>query len=130
MKHFSAWRNAPQFAFDVGTANIRVISLEGGIVLDEPAICCFNRSRGPSQVVAVGAEALPMLGRTNKDLRVQRPLDRGVLQDLDATRALLAHAHRKVSERHGRSRKPILIGIPADATEVERRTPASRAARC
>lgn len=118
---FPAWRSASQFAFDVGTANIRVISLEDGIVLDEPAICCFDRSSSPSQVVAVGAAALPMLGRTGKGLRIQRPLDRGVLQDLDATRALLAHARRTVSRRYGWSRKPILVGIPADATEVERR---------
>lgn len=111
----------PQLALDVGTANIRVISAAEGVLLDEPAICCFDQSHSPSKLVAAGAEAQPMVDRTTKGLKIHRPLYRGVLQDLDAARALLGYA-RKRGLRGGRSSaKPTLIGIPADATEVERR---------
>lgn len=121
MKLTRFWRPGPRLAFDVGTANIRVISAEGGVLLDEPAICCFDANVLPARLIAAGAQALAMVDRTTPGLIVQRALHRGVLQDLEATRALLRHARRRALGWSKSSRDTTLIGIPADATEVERR---------
>lgn len=116
-----SWRSAPRLAFDVGTANLRVISSEGGVLFDEPSICCFDADDYNGALVAAGAKALPMADRTPPKLRIGRPLRRGVLQDLDAARALLRYAGECVVGRGRTSAKSTLIGVPADATETERR---------
>lgn len=108
-------------AFDVGTANLRVISRDGGVLFDEPSICCFKADDYNGALIAAGAEALPMADRTPPKLRIGRPLRRGVLQDLDAARALLRYAGQCVAGRGRTSAKSTLIGVPADATETERR---------
>ncbi|MEW9856410.1 rod shape-determining protein [Novosphingobium sp. M1R2S20] len=121
MKRLFSWSARPQLAFDVGTANIRVISAADGVLLDEPSVCCFDHRATPSTLIAAGAEAQLMLDRTPQGLKVQRPLYRGVLQDLEAACALLTYARRQVVGRSRLRAGPTLIGIPADATEVERR---------
>lgn len=116
-----SWRSAPRLAFDVGTANLRVISSEGGILFDEPSICCFDADDYNAALVAAGANALPMADRTPPKLRIGRPLRRGVLQDLAAARALLRYAGECVGVRGRISAQSTLIGVPADATQAERR---------
>lgn len=121
MRSSFPWRSAPRLAFDVGTANLRVISSEGGVLFDEPSICCFEADDHNGTLVAAGAKALPMADRTPPKLRIGRPLRRGVLQDLDAARALLRYAGECVLGRGHTSTKSTLIGVPADATQAERR---------
>lgn len=121
------WRSKPRFAFDFGTANLRVVSSEGGLVLEEPSICCFRRDPLDPAPVAVGSTAWPMFERTPGQLHMKRPLDRGVLTDMQAARALLDHARRQIAG----SRKlagPVLFGVPSDATLVERRALTNAAA--
>jgi len=115
------WRSAPRLAFDVGTANLRVISSERGILFDEPSICCFDAGDYNGALIAAGAKALPMADRTPPKVRIGRPLRRGVLQDLAAARALLRYAGECVGVRGRISAKSTLIGVPADATQAERR---------
>ncbi|HEX7854821.1 MAG TPA: rod shape-determining protein [Sphingobium sp.] len=116
-----SWKSSPRLAFDVGTANLRVISSEGGVLFDEPSICCFQADAPRSVLVAAGTKALPMTDRTHPRLRVDRPLRRGVLQDLNAARALFRYASECVLGRRRCSSKSTLIGVPADATQAEQR---------
>lgn len=110
----------PEIAIDFGTANVRVIRRDEGIVLDEPSLCCFSRRDGTTELVAVGAEAHAMIDRTPANLVVKRPLCRGVLQDIDAARGLLRYALAR-TDRSKRMRGPnAIIGVPADATQAER----------
>ncbi|HZV57700.1 MAG TPA: rod shape-determining protein, partial [Sphingobium sp.] len=75
------WRR-PELAIDFGTANLRVIRRDEGVVFDEPSLCCFaGMDRVPS-LVAAGAAAQVMVDRTPGRLAVRRPLKRGVLQDI------------------------------------------------
>lgn len=110
----------PRFAIDFGTANLRVVSADEGVLLEEPSICCFNRDLRDCRPVAVGSKAWPMFERTPVGLHMKRPLDRGVLTDMDAAKAVLEHARRTMAGNR-RLAGSVLFGVPADATLVERR---------
>ncbi len=114
-----SWRR-PEIGIDFGTANVRVIHRSDGIVFDEPSLCCFSRQNGVSDLVAAGAQAHAMVDRTPRGLQVKRPLCRGVLQDIDAARALLRFALSRSLGRNHRRSVSALIGVPADATQAER----------
>lgn len=119
MASILSWRR-PEIAIDFGTANVRVILRDGGIVFDEPSLCCFSREHGVGKLVAAGAEAQAMIDRTPTNLQVKHALCRGVLQDIDSARAVLRYA---LSQSLGskRLRTPnAIIGVPADATPAER----------
>ena len=119
MASLLSWRR-PEIAIDFGTANVRMIRRDEGIVFDEPSLCCFDRRDGTMALVAAGAEAHAMIDRTPANLNIKRPLCRGVLQDIEAAKGLLRHGlSRSVGGR--RLRAPgAIIGVPADATQAER----------
>jgi len=121
MMNLLSRRPKPRLAFDLGTANLRVISIDDGLVFEEPSICCFKRGNPGTELVAAGSAAWPMFERTPDTLNMKKPLDRGVLIDLDAAKALLSYAYRQVRAHKRASRAASLIGVPADATLVERR---------
>lgn len=114
-------RKRAEIAIDFGTANMRVIRRDDGIVFDEPSLCCFSRQQGAaSGLVAAGTEAHAMIDRTPVNLQVKRPLSRGVLQDIEAAKAVLRYAMARVDSSR-RPRLPhALFGVPADATQAER----------
>lgn len=110
----------PDLAVDFGTANTRVVTADGGVMFDEPSLCCFNKGSETGQLVASGAAAQEMKDRTTGDLRIVRPLHRGVLSDIAAARHFLGYAVQAcVGQRRLRSFRAI-IGVPADATKAER----------
>lgn len=110
---------------DLGTANTLVYSKEQGIVLQEPSVAAVLQYTG--EVLAVGAEARAMLGRTPGNIVALRPLKNGVIADLDVTQQMLRYFIRKaVSTRF--NRKPrVVIGVPSINTEVEKRAVVSAA---
>jgi len=119
MAFMFSWRRA-DVAIDFGTANLRVIRLQDGIVFDEPSLCCFTRGGVTTELVAAGSEARPMVDRTPSNLQIRRPMRRGVLQDLDTAREMLRYALDRMPDgrrtRVGRG----VFGVPADATAAER----------
>jgi len=120
MKRFFQGNGKPDLAIDFGTANTRVVTVDGGIAFDEPSLCCFAKGTGAGELVTAGADALAMKDRITGDLRIVRPLNRGVLSDIPAAREFLAYAVQKsVGQRRLRSFRA-LIGVPADATNAER----------
>lgn len=119
MASILSWRR-PEIAIDFGTANVRVIRRGEGIVFDEPSLCCFSRHHGTLDLVAAGAEAHAMIDRVPANLKVRRPLCRGVLQDIATAKGLLRYAlSRTIGARRLRAPSAI-IGVPADATQAER----------
>ena len=107
-------------AIDFGTANTRVVTSGGGLLFDEPSLCCFAGDISGGELVAVGATVKSMVNRTSGALRIVRPLHRGVLSDIAASRDYLVYAVRSsVGQRRLRSFRA-LIGVPADATGAER----------
>src|SRR6478672_10942418 len=106
-------------AIDLGTANTCVFAQGRGIVLNEPSIVAFNTAKG--QVEAVGQEAHEMLGRTPPNIRAVRPLRDGVIADFDAAETMLVHFVRKAMGRAPWRRPRLVIGVPSEITQVERR---------
>jgi rod shape-determining protein MreB len=106
-------------AIDLGTANTCVFAQGRGIVLNEPSIVAFNIARG--EVEAVGHEAHEMLGRTPASIRAVRPLKDGVIADFDAAEKMLVHFVRKAMGRSYLKRPRLVIGVPSEITQVERR---------
>lgn len=106
---------------DLGTANTVVVALGGGIVYDQPTVCCFQAYDAVPRFVAAGAEARSFVGRVAKPLKIVRPLQNGVLSDMVAARELFQFVRRSVGpfRRFGKIRPH--IGVPADATQSERR---------
>ena len=113
---FSLFSN--DVGIDLGTTNTLVYLRGKGIVVTEPSVVAVNQKTG--QVVAVGAEAKAMLGRTPGHLSAVRPLVDGVVSDFEATEEMLAYL---INRAQGVSRKMLgpraVIGVPSGITNVE-----------
>jgi rod shape-determining protein MreB len=105
---------------DLGTANTLVTVRDRGIVISEPSVVALDTKT--RRVLAVGAEAKRMLGRTPASITAVRPLRDGVISDFDVTQEMIAYFVRKVHNRIGMVPHPrMLLGIPSGVTEVEKR---------
>jgi rod shape-determining protein MreB len=112
-------------AIDLGTANTLIWVRGKGIVLNEPSVVAVRQEFGPRggrQVLAVGAEAKKMLGRTPGSIQAIRPMKDGVIADFTVTGEMLKYFIRKVHEKRLFQPSPrIVICVPCGSTQVERR---------
>ncbi len=114
---FSLFSN--DMGIDLGTANTLVYVKNQGIVLREPSVVAIDRET--RKVLAIGAEAKRMLGRTPASIIAVRPLKNGVIADFEVTQEMIKYFIRKVHNRRSLLHPRIVIGIPSGITEVERR---------
>ncbi|MEK7745075.1 MAG: rod shape-determining protein [Elusimicrobiota bacterium] len=114
---FSLFSN--DMGIDLGTANTLVYVKNHGIVLREPSVVAIDRES--RRVLAIGAEAKRMLGRTPASIVAVRPLKNGVIADFEVTQEMIKYFIRKVHNRRSLLHPRIVIGIPSGITEVERR---------
>lgn len=112
-------RFSPALAIDLGTANTCIYARGKGIVVTEPSIVAFNNANG--RIEAVGTEAKEMLGRTPANMTAVRPLKDGVIADFEAAEKMLTHFIRKAHRRTDWLRPKVVIGVPSEITQVERR---------
>ena len=108
-------------AIDLGTANTLVYVKGQGIVLNEPSVVAVMTTDGKSKVLAVGAEAKEMLGRSPGNIEVIRPLRDGVIADFEIAEEMIKHFIKKVHNRRSFTSPLILICVPSGSTSVERR---------
>jgi rod shape-determining protein MreB len=110
-------------AIDLGTANTLIYVKNQGIVCNEPSVVEVQQrnERGGKKVLAVGAEAKRMLGRTPGSIVAIRPLKDGVIADFEITEAMLRYFIHKVHNRRTLVRPRIIVGVPFGITEVEKR---------
>src|ERR1700741_1743521 len=110
-------------AIDLGTANTLIYVKNQGIVCNEPSVVAVQQKneRGGKRVLAVGAEAKRMLGRTPGSIVAIRPLKDGVIADFEITEAMLRYFIQKVHNRRTLVRPRIIVGVPFGITEVEKR---------
>ena len=106
-------------AIDLGTANTLVYAKGKGIVVSEPSIVAVNRMTG--KVEAVGRDAKEMLGRTPGNIVAIRPMKDGVIADFEITEKMLSHFIHRAHNRSTLVRPRIVIGIPSEVTQVEKR---------
>lgn len=106
-------------AVDLGTANTLVYVPGKGIVVNEPSIVAVNRTTG--EVVGCGSEAKEMLGRTPANVVAIRPLRSGVIADFQMAERMLNYFIHKAHKRKSWVHPRIVIGVPSETTEVEKR---------
>ncbi len=106
---------------DLGTANTLVMVKGRGIVIDEPSVVAIDKVS--KKILAIGAEAKRMVGRTPSNIVAVRPMRDGVISDFQVTERMLQYFIRSVHERFGFGipRPRVVIGIPSGVTEVEKR---------
>jgi len=106
-------------AIDLGTANTLVFARNKGIVVSEPSIVAMNTRT--AKVEAVGREAKEMVGRTPGEIVAIRPMKDGVIADFEITEQMLSYFIRRAHNRNTLVRPRIIIGIPSEVTQVEKR---------
>jgi len=106
-------------AIDLGTANTLVFAKGKGIVVNEPSIVAINKTNG--EVEAVGKEAKDMLGRTPGNIVAIRPMKDGVIADFKVTERMLSYFILKAHGRKVLVHPRIVIGVPSEITQVEKR---------
>jgi rod shape-determining protein MreB len=106
-------------AIDLGTANTLVYAKGRGIVVSEPSIVAINKVT--NQVEAVGRAAKEMLGRTPGRIVAIRPMKDGVIANFEVTEKMLQHFIRQAHNGNTWVSPRVVIGIPSEITQVERR---------
>jgi rod shape-determining protein MreB len=105
---------------DLGTANTLVYLRGHGIVLNEPSVVAVNQKTG--QVVAVGAQAKDMIGRTPGHIKAVRPLVDGVISDFEITEEMITYLINKAQKISKKMLGPrVVVGVPSGITNVETR---------
>lgn len=104
---------------DLGTANVSIHVKGKGVVLDEPSVVAIESDT--KKVLAVGADAHRMVGRTPGNIVAIRPLKDGVIADFEITEIMLKHFIDRVGGRTWYSRPRILICAPTNITSVEQK---------
>ncbi|MBV9082763.1 MAG: rod shape-determining protein [Acidobacteriaceae bacterium] len=114
-------------AIDLGTANTLVFAKGKGIVVNEPSIVAINKNNG--DIEAVGREAKEMLGRTPGNIVAIRPMKDGVIADFKVTERMLNYFIQKAHGRKMLVHPRIVIGVPSEITQVEKRAVSESAYR-
>ena len=109
---------AKDIGIDLGTANVLIYIKGQGIVLNEPSIVAIDSDT--KKLLAVGAAAREMLGRTPGKVQAIRPMKDGVIADFEVTEMMLNNFIRKVNGKSFLSRPRILICCPSNITQVEK----------
>jgi len=115
-------RASMDLAVDLGTANTLIYRSGAGIVCNEPSVVAIERTLSRERrVVAVGADAKRMLGRTPGHIDAIRPLREGVIADFEIAETLLRYFLRKARGPNTLLRPRVLLSVPFGCTEVEKR---------
>jgi rod shape-determining protein MreB len=106
---------------DLGTSSTLVYVKDQGIVINEPSVVAINNRT--EKIIAVGDDAKTMLGKTPQHITVTKPMVDGVISDFEVTEKMIKYFIEKV-HRESMTFMPrprVVIGIPLDVTEVERK---------
>lgn len=109
----------PKLGIDLGTANTLVFVPGKGVVLNEPSVVAI--SEVGRKVLAVGAEAKEMIGRTPNEIIAYRPLKDGVIADYRVTQAMLKYFISKAMGKFQILKPEVMISVPTGVTSTERR---------
>ncbi len=108
-----------KLAIDLGTANVLVYEPKQGVIINEPSVVAISTT--DNAVMAIGADAKDMLGRTPDTIVASHPLKDGVIADYRITQAMIHHYIGKALGGFRLTRPDIMVTVPAGATSTERR---------
>lgn len=106
---------------DLGTRNTLVYLTDKGMVINEPSVVAINKRT--NEILEVGEAAKKMVGKTPGHIEAIKPLVDGVISDFEVTEKMLKYFISKVQREHFSflARPRVVIGIPLDLTEVEKK---------
>lgn len=119
-------RFIPKIGIDLGTTNVLVFVPGQGVVLNEPSVVAVSDD---NRVLAVGAEAKRMIGRTPESIRAYRPMKDGVIADYRVTEAMLRYFMHKTLGRYNLFRPEVMVSVPAGVSSTEKRAVVEAAAK-
>lgn len=108
-----------KIGIDLGTTTVLVYIPKRGIVINEPSVVAISLTDG--EVLAVGAEAKEMIGRTPDTIIASRPLKDGVIADYKTTEAMLRYFIKKALGGIRFFRPEVMVAVPAGITSTEKR---------
>jgi rod shape-determining protein MreB len=108
-----------KIGIDLGTSSILIYVKGRGIVLQEPSIVAIAQNE--DCIVAIGGEALAMLGRVPEAIEMTRPLRNGVIADYYVTERMLDFYIERLVGRFRLFPPEVMISTPVGITSVERR---------
>ncbi len=108
-----------KIGIDLGTANTLVFIPQKGIVINEPSVVAISVDN--NKILAIGAEAREMLGRTPEVIKTYKPLKDGVIADYQVTAAMLKYFIDKVIGPWKLFKPDLIISVPVGITSTERR---------
>ncbi len=117
----------PKLGIDLGTANTLVYVPGKGVVLNEPSVVAISEI--DKRILAVGAEAKEMIGRTPGEIIAYRPMKDGVISDYRVTQAMLRYFISKALGRWQLFRPEVMVSVPTGVTSTERRAVVEAAIR-
>jgi rod shape-determining protein MreB len=109
---------SPKVGIDLGTTNVLVYVPGEGVVINEPSVVAVSDD---NQILAVGAEAKRMIGRTPENIRAYRPMKDGVIADYRVTEAMLRYFLKKSLGALNLFKPDVMVSVPAGVTSTEKR---------
>ena len=103
---------------DLGTASVVIYGKGKDVVLNEPAVIAFDRET--RNVLAVGEEARRMMGRTPSNIAAIRPLQNGMVADMDMACTMLRYFVSRVVGKRLIGGPRILISVPTGVNDIEK----------
>ena len=106
---------------DLGTKNTLVYVDKKGIIINEPSVVAINSRT--TEILEIGREAKKMVGKTPGHIQTIKPLVDGVISDFEVTEKMLKYFIKKVHNENFSiiPRPRVIIGVPLDITEVEKK---------
>jgi len=108
-----------KLGIDLGTANTLVYIPGKGVVLNEPSVVAISEQ--DNKILAVGAEAKQMIGKTPDSIIAYRPMKDGVIADYRVTEAMLRYYFEKALGKWNIFKPEVMVSVPAGVTSTERR---------
>jgi rod shape-determining protein MreB len=118
---------SPKLGIDLGTANTLVFMPGKGVVLNEPSVVAISEI--DKRILAVGAEAKEMIGRTPGEIIAYRPMKDGVIADYRVTQAMLRYFIGKAMGKFQLFKPDVMVSVPTGVTSTERRAVVEAAIR-
>src|SRR5665647_1257733 len=98
-----------RIGLDLGTTNVLIYVPDKGIVINEPCVVALDAS--DNKVMAIGAEAKEMLGRTPDSIIAAHPLKDGVIANFNITKAMIRHYINKLGGRIRLFKPDMMVAI-------------------
>lgn len=108
-----------KIGIDLGTVNTLVFIPGRGIILNEPTVVAISPDN--NAVLAIGAEAQTMIGRTPENIIAKKPMRDGVIAEYRITEAMLRYFIQKSSGRFQLIKPEVLVTVPSGSSSTERR---------